>query len=107
MRRTPRSFVGWAASPPTRPATWRWATALRMEQARIFRVSPMRDGWQAIRLIACRKPKPISLRAQARKPTVAAARPATWGDYTAMSVDPVDDCTFWYTNEYYSSQANG
>jgi hypothetical protein len=30
-----------------------------------------------------------------------------WGDYTAMSVDPVDDCTFWYTNEYYSSQAFG
>jgi hypothetical protein len=30
-----------------------------------------------------------------------------WGDYSAMSVDPVDDCTFWYTNEYYSSQANG
>jgi subtilisin-like proprotein convertase family protein len=24
-----------------------------------------------------------------------------WGDYTAMGVDPVDDCTFWYTNEYY------
>lgn len=30
-----------------------------------------------------------------------------WGDYTAMSVDPVDDCTFWYTNQYYSSLANG
>jgi hypothetical protein len=30
-----------------------------------------------------------------------------WGDYTAMSVDPVDDCTFWYTNEYYSSTTNG
>ncbi|MCC7278753.1 MAG: hypothetical protein IT487_10620 [Chromatiaceae bacterium] len=25
---------------------------------------------------------------------------ARWGDYTAMQVDPVDDCTFWYTNEY-------
>lgn len=24
-----------------------------------------------------------------------------WGDYTSMSVDPVDDCTFWYTNQYY------
>jgi uncharacterized repeat protein (TIGR01451 family) len=24
-----------------------------------------------------------------------------WGDYSAMSIDPVDDCTFWYTNEYY------
>jgi hypothetical protein len=23
-----------------------------------------------------------------------------WGDYSAMTVDPVDDCTFWYTNEY-------
>jgi hypothetical protein len=23
-----------------------------------------------------------------------------WGDYTSMVVDPVDDCTFWYTNEY-------
>jgi hypothetical protein len=21
-----------------------------------------------------------------------------WGDYSALSVDPVDDCTFWYTN---------
>jgi hypothetical protein len=25
-----------------------------------------------------------------------------WGDYSAMSVDPADDCTFWYTNEYFS-----
>ena len=24
-----------------------------------------------------------------------------WGDYTSMQVDPVDDCTFWYTNQYY------
>lgn len=23
-----------------------------------------------------------------------------WGDYTAMTIDPADDCTFWYTNEY-------
>ncbi|MFZ0060575.1 MAG: proprotein convertase P-domain-containing protein [Pyrinomonadaceae bacterium] len=24
-----------------------------------------------------------------------------WGDYSSMNVDPVDDCTFWYTQEYY------
>ena len=30
-----------------------------------------------------------------------------WGDYSSMSVDPADDCTFWHTNEYYNSQANG
>jgi len=23
-----------------------------------------------------------------------------WGDYSSLSVDPDDDCTFWYTNEY-------
>jgi hypothetical protein len=23
-----------------------------------------------------------------------------WGDYSAMRIDPSDDCTFWYTNEY-------
>ncbi len=23
-----------------------------------------------------------------------------WGDYSGMTVDPVDDCTFWYTQQY-------
>jgi hypothetical protein len=26
-----------------------------------------------------------------------------WGDYTSMTVDPIDDCTLWYTNEYYKT----
>ncbi len=25
---------------------------------------------------------------------------ARWGDYSMMTVDPIDDCTFWYTTEY-------
>ncbi|HEY8009913.1 MAG TPA: hypothetical protein VIE67_02845 [Rudaea sp.] len=28
-----------------------------------------------------------------------------WGDYSAMTIDPTDDCTFFYTNEYLN--ANG
>ncbi len=24
-----------------------------------------------------------------------------WGDYSSMHIDPVDHCTFWYTQEYY------
>src|ERR1043166_1851389 len=28
-----------------------------------------------------------------------------WGDYSMIAVDPADDCTFWYTNEYLA--ANG
>ncbi len=26
-----------------------------------------------------------------------------WGDYSTMSIDPSDDLTFWYTQEYYSA----
>ncbi|MFY9916221.1 MAG: hypothetical protein WAK18_16235, partial [Nocardioidaceae bacterium] len=26
-----------------------------------------------------------------------------WGDYTSMNVDPSDDCTMWYVNEYYTA----
>ena len=32
---------------------------------------------------------------------------STWGDYTSMTVDPVDDCTFWYVNEYFSQNQTG
>ena len=26
-----------------------------------------------------------------------------WGDYSSLSLDPVDDCTFWHANEYYTT----
>jgi MYXO-CTERM domain-containing protein len=29
-----------------------------------------------------------------------------WGDYSMMSVDPSDDCTFWFTNEYIQSDGS-
>lgn len=29
-----------------------------------------------------------------------------WGDYSTISVDPVDDCTFWLTNEYYAESGS-
>jgi hypothetical protein len=30
-----------------------------------------------------------------------------WGDYTSMNIDPVDDCTLWYVNEYYTLEGQG
>lgn len=30
-----------------------------------------------------------------------------WGDYSAMTVDPVDQCTFFYTNEDHRNQGDG
>ncbi|PYY10982.1 MAG: hypothetical protein DMG69_05060, partial [Acidobacteria bacterium] len=29
-----------------------------------------------------------------------------WGDYTSMALDAGDDCTFWYTNQYYTLTAS-
>jgi hypothetical protein len=29
-----------------------------------------------------------------------------WGDYNSMTVDPVDGCTFWYVNEYFTQNQN-
>lgn len=28
-----------------------------------------------------------------------------WGDYSGMSIDPEDDCTFWLTNEYFTQES--
>lgn len=29
-----------------------------------------------------------------------------WGDYSMLSVDPTNDCTFWFTSEYYTSTSS-
>jgi len=30
-----------------------------------------------------------------------------WGDYTSMTVDPVNGCAFWYVNEYFTNNQIG
>jgi hypothetical protein len=30
---------------------------------------------------------------------------SNWGAYSSMALDPTDDCTFWYTQEYFSDTA--
>jgi hypothetical protein len=29
-----------------------------------------------------------------------------WGDYSAITLDPNDDCTFWYTTQYIPANGN-
>jgi hypothetical protein len=31
---------------------------------------------------------------------IGGSQPNRWGDYSAMQLDPSDDCTFWFTSEY-------
>jgi hypothetical protein len=30
---------------------------------------------------------------------------SSWGTYSCLTIDPMDDTTFWYTNEYYESNS--
>lgn len=34
------------------------------------------------------------------------ATSSRWGDYSSMSVDPLDECAFWYAQEYYATTAS-
>ncbi|MEP6809767.1 MAG: dockerin type I domain-containing protein [Chthoniobacterales bacterium] len=42
-----------------------------------------------------------------RNVTNGANTPGRWGDYTSMVMDPSDDCTFWYVNEFYATGNSG
>lgn len=52
---------------------------------------------------------PRGIMAQGEKTIIAGTgsqtRISRWGDYSMMSIDPVDDETFWYTQEYYLTSA--
>ena len=41
-----------------------------------------------------------------RRSALRRRRWTSWGDYSAMTLDP-DGCTFWYTNEYYAVERAG
>jgi len=32
--------------------------------------------------------------------------PERWGDYASMSIDPTDDCTFWFSTQYLANTGN-
>ena len=50
---------------------------------------------------------PLGMLAQGETTLIAGSGSQTngsgrWGDYSMLSVDPADDCTFWYTQQYYA-----
>ena len=93
-RRT-RTSAGWARSRWTATATSPSATPSRARPC--TRRSPSRAGSRAIRSGRWAPRTSGSPAAAARS-----ASSSRWGDYSTMSIDPVDDCTFWYTQEYYA-----
>ena len=90
---------------------WRWMGSIAMDQAGNmalgYSVSSLNPG---IRYTGRLAADPLGTMTQGEGTMISGTgsqtgRLSRWGDYTMLAVDPVDDCTFWYTNEYLT--ANG
>ena len=94
--------------------TWRWMGSAAMDadgnlaigfSAASGTVSP------GIRYAGRLATDPLNVLSQGEATLIAGGGSQTssgnrWGDYSALTIDPVDDRTFWYTNEYYSATAS-
>ncbi len=92
LTRRTATTAGWAASPWTGRATWPSVTASRAQPC--SPVSAIRAGSLAI---------PCGTMPLGEYTIINGGGYSSsnrWGDYSSMNVDPVDDCTFWYTMEY-------
>jgi hypothetical protein len=97
--------------------TWRWMGSAAMDQsgnlALGFSVSSS-SVVPGLRYAGRLATDPLNTLAQGEAVLFAGAGSQTgtsnrWGDYSDLTVDPVDNCTFWFTSEYYpagSSQFN-
>lgn len=90
---------------------WRWMGSAGMDAAGDIAIGYSASGpgiFPAIRITG-RTPADPAGTLEAEKAVINGTAPQIgqvregdwrWGDYSAMSIDPGDDCTFWYTTEY-------
>jgi hypothetical protein len=88
-------------------SAWRWMGSIAMDKS-----NDMGLGYSAssstlhpqIRYTGRLAGDPLNAMPQGEATLLSGAGSQTggsrWGDYTEMSIDPADGCTFWYVNEY-------
>jgi hypothetical protein len=88
-------------------STYRWMGSIAMDQAGNIAVgysASSADIYPAIRYTGRTPDDPLGMLdgensiiegTGSQQPSL-----ARWGDYSSLTVDPVDDCTFWFTTEY-------
>jgi hypothetical protein len=88
-------------------STYRWMGSVAMDKAGDLAVGYSKSSSSMFPSIAFagRVPTDPSGTLEAETSVVSGTGSQTgtltrWGDYSAMTVDPTDDCTFWYTQEY-------
>jgi hypothetical protein len=91
--------------------TWRWMGSAAMDQQGNLAIGFSASSgtiFPQIRYNGRLAGDPLNLLTQGESTLFAGTGSQTgtssrWGDYSDLTVDPVDDCTFWYTNEYYAT----
>ncbi|MFZ0545240.1 MAG: hypothetical protein WAM60_07370 [Candidatus Promineifilaceae bacterium] len=91
-------------------STYRWMGSLAVDSegnmATVFSVSSSSVS-PGIRYAGRLSTDPLNALSQGEATLIAGGGSqlnfSRWGDYAAMSIDPTDSCTFWFTTEYYIS----
>jgi subtilisin-like proprotein convertase family protein len=92
-------------------STWRWLGSAAMDGAGNLAIGYSASSSSInpqIRYAARMSTDPLNTLGQGETTMIAGSGSQTgngnrWGDYASMTVDPVDDQTFWFTSEYLSS----
>jgi subtilase family serine protease len=95
-------------------ADHRWMGSAAMDAAGNLAIGFSVSGlmtYPSIRYAARLAGDPLGTLAQGESTLIAGSGSQTnstgrWGDYSMMSVDPVDGCTFWYTQQYYAATSD-
>lgn len=91
--------------------TYRWMGSVAMDRSGNMALgystakAAGADGYPSIRYTGRRNTDPLNQMPQAESTIISGSgvqqgAVGRWGDYSSMNVDPLDDCTFWYTTEY-------
>jgi hypothetical protein len=98
----------WAGGTPD--ANWRWMASVAMDNAGDIGAGYSISSGAMHPAIAVTGRTPADLLGTFETETIVFDGPGSqtptlnrWGDYSALTVDPVDDCTFWFTTEYIPS----
>jgi hypothetical protein len=95
---------------------WRWMGSIAMDGAGNiamgFSVANGADLFPTLRYVGRLADDPLNTMTHSEATLVEGGGARTdgqplWSDWSQLTVDPVDDCTFWHTGEYMASPENG
>jgi hypothetical protein len=89
-------------------AAFRWMASIAMDKAANMLMgysvssSQISPGIRFTGRSAGDPPNQMAIEQQAVPGKGSQQTPERWGDYASMSIDPTDDCTFWFSTQYVS-----